>query len=141
MSSFAAVAVILVAFVVIGGLAVALLRAGRGPRAMAAAALFAAFMALAVHHTGGLKAADRAWLPPDVPSNDDETVSPGGCVKVIRALEQNRVLLNRSNPDRVVVDGPTWAQLPPPMKSVITDCFERLPGSSAKPVDVVEGHG
>ena len=67
----------------------------------------------------------------------DAGPSEDACRQVRGRLKEIGLLLDDSNPKRVLVAGVTWQQLPDSVRTAVTDCFERLaPGED--PVEIVE---
>jgi len=67
----------------------------------------------------------------------DAGPSEESCRQVRDRLKEIGLLLDDSNPKRVIVVGATWQQLPDPVRTAVTDCFGRLaPGED--PVEIVE---
>ena len=68
---------------------------------------------------------------------DEAGRSEEACKEVTARLKEGRLLLDDSDPRRVVVAGATWRQLPDSVRTAITDCFAKLaPGE--EPVEIVE---
>jgi hypothetical protein len=52
------------------------------------------------------------------------------CEQVLATAERGRVILDRRNPNRLVVAGALWSQLPEEVKAALTQC-----AGSARPAD------
>jgi hypothetical protein len=59
----------------------------------------------------------------------------GMCGEVVRLSERGRVILNRSNPQRMVVNGSLWRQLPREAQQSIVQCVELM-----RPAEARSGH-
>jgi hypothetical protein len=61
------------------------------------------------------------------------------CAQVLDTAERGRVILDRRNPDRLVVADALWKQLPEEVKSALTECAGsvRPADKQATPVEVV----
>lgn len=99
------------------------------------------FGALAVYHVGLPSAGDRGavqrWR-----SAQAGTGSPASgslCERVLAEAQRGRLIVDRSQPGRVVVNRNLWGQLPPEVQQAITSCLDpSTPGTSAPPVEIVE---
>jgi hypothetical protein len=69
--------------------------------------------------------------------------SPEGCEQVLVVAERGRIVLDRSNPSRLVVDPALWAQIPAEVRNAITECAASLRpgGGSGEAVEVVNRTG
>jgi hypothetical protein len=101
----------------------------------------AAFYGIALLATGAF---NTGWVPLRTlaPVSDVEMAMPTDadrCNQVLGLLEQSRVIIDRSRPDRLVVDQRGWEQLPPPVRDVIVACAERdrPAASGSDPMNVV----
>jgi len=70
-----------------------------------------------------------------MPANMQTGEAAGMCGEVIRLSERGRVILNRSNPQRLVVNGSLWQQLPPEAQQSIVQCAELM-----RPAEARSGH-
>jgi hypothetical protein len=54
--------------------------------------------------------------------------APSGnqCEQALTAAERGRIVIDRSNPDRLVVDQRLWAQIPAEMRTALTQCADSL---------------
>jgi hypothetical protein len=73
----------------------------------------------------------RAGRSPVAPSAD-------GCEQVLSTAERGRIILDRSNPSRLVVSESLWAQIPESVRTALVDCAASLrPEGASGPVEVV----
>ncbi len=84
---------------------------------------------------GQLSASDRYAPPPP----DAVTPASPQCSEAINVLEENKILLERSA-TRVVVNGPTWRQLPEQVRGVLARCLAppSLNGAPGRAPEIVE---
>ena len=77
---------------------------------------------------------------PAAPAGDQ---ARGMCAEVIRVSEQGRLILDRSNPSRLVVSQDVWQRVPQEARQAIVRCAQALRPASAGngPVEVVMGSG
>ncbi len=69
--------------------------------------------------------------------DDEGEISETACRQVRDRLKQAKLLLDDSDPNKVVVNGATWRQIPEQVRSAVSECFEQLaPGDG--PVTIVE---
>lgn len=68
---------------------------------------------------------------------DEAGPTEESCRQVRDRLREVGLLQDDSNPQRVVVAGETWRQLPETVRNAVTECFDRLAPGEA-PVEIVE---
>lgn len=77
----------------------------------------------------------------DVPSgqNRPDNASAGRCGQIITLLEREKIILDRSAPERLVVAEGIWTQLPEPVRDAVVSCVQdqRPTGAGYDPVEVV----
>lgn len=101
------------------------------------------FMGLAIYHVG------YSWSGNADPSKSPTSMAgrAGGssslCEQALDQLDQAGVILDRSDPLRVVVNQEFWAQLPQNAKDGLIACLQlqRPENRSEEPVEIVEGNG
>ena len=110
----------------------------RGGGVRAALLVYAAALA-------GLIAASADFFGPSpsaavsVPARNAAGGSPEACAEVLRVTEQAGIVVDRSNPRRVVVRGRPWNQLPRDARDVLLACMGGgAPGEEETLPEVVE---
>jgi len=73
----------------------------------------------------------------------DAAPSGDRCEQALDAAQRGGIVIDRSNPNRLVVNQSLWDQIPADMRTVLTQCAESLrpEGSSAAPLQVVNRAG
>ena len=71
------------------------------------------------------------------------TPSSDRCAQALEAAQRGGIILDRSNPGRLVVNPSVWSQIPAEMQTALTQCAETLrpEGGSDTPVEVVNRAG
>jgi hypothetical protein len=61
------------------------------------------------------------------------------CEQALTAAERGRIVLDRSNPDRLVVSGEVWQQLPDEVRTALTECAGAVRPADKRdaPVEIV----
>jgi hypothetical protein len=67
------------------------------------------------------------------------TLDETQCERALTAAERARIVLDRSDPNRLVVSGEAWPQLPENLRIALTECSGavRSPNRRGSPVEVV----
>jgi hypothetical protein len=82
-----------------------------------------------------------------IPSRKDLVAERSGaalvgsrCEQALTAAERGNIVLDRSNPNRLVVDGALWPQLPQDVRGALTECADsvRPLDQRERPVELVE---
>jgi hypothetical protein len=129
-------AAIAVGVLVHGAVLVPLALACRAGRVGDAALALCPLLALAaVVWQSGLFDGSRAEVTLGI--REEAGPSEEACKQVRARLEEVGLLLDDSDPQRVVVASETWRQLPDSVRAGVTDCFARLAPGGA-PVEIVE---
>ena len=64
------------------------------------------------------------------------------CEEILRTAERGRIILDRSNPSRLVVSETLWAQVPEAVRTAIVDCAQTVrPAGADGAVEVVQRRG
>ena len=66
------------------------------------------------------------------PADLQSSEAAGMCGEVIRLSERGRVILDRSNPQRLVVNNALWQQIPPEARQSIVQCAELMRPAQAR---------
>lgn len=83
----------------------------------------------------------------DVPSRSELTKARSGtalegsrCEQALAAAERGGIVTDRSNANRLVVDGAIWPQLPQDVRAQLTECANTLRplDQRERPVEIVE---
>lgn len=82
----------------------------------------AATLILGFYHTGGFGAPNPGIFPRSSALGPDSRREEG-CARAIQLLEENRVVIDRSEADRIVVSKALWEQIPPPTQQIMIQCF------------------
>ena len=87
--------------------------------------------------------ARRRALATAAPAATTGDQARGMCGEVLRVSEQGRLILDRSNPSRLVVSAAIWQRVPQEARQAIVRCAAALRPASAGsgPVEVVIGGG
>lgn len=108
-----------------------------GSRRIAVPLYLVLVVGLATYHAG-VPFSGEASLP--VAGGSSGQAPAGLCQQAIRQSEQAGLILNRANPERVVVSRSLWAQLPQQVKDGVVLCLQRpaTDGAEAITVQIVE---
>lgn len=115
-------------------LAVTNLWAGRAALALLGAGL----TGLVLQQGGWLE--HRSLAPFDIRDIESAALSEGGqCAQVLRLLTDARIIIDRSDPVRIVVSGQLWPQLPAAVRDATMACVEegRSGDGAQQPIEVV----
>jgi hypothetical protein len=83
----------------------------------------------------------------DVPSRDELVQARAGtalegsrCEQALTAAERGGIVIDRSNPNRLVVNGAIWQQLPQDVRAPLAECANtsRPIDQRERPVEIVE---
>ena len=132
MPGLVAISVLFVLFVLIALPGVA--AAARSKASVIAAPFYLVLLAAIFLHYGGLS------FGGSLPATAMQTGAPVGlCEQALDQSQQAGLILDRTNPNRVRVDGALWEQLPQQAKDGLVRCLEgaRPAGSDQIPVEIV----
>lgn len=135
---------IVVTCVLVVALVVPLALAYRYPKTRAPVALLYGVLlaGLTVHHVGlsfGAVQPVAAAVPGEIAVNDSGELKER-CTQAIDLAKQGALIRDSSSPDRLVVDGALWKQLPDDVQKVLVMCVERTrqPGQGTGNIEVVQ---
>jgi hypothetical protein len=89
---------------------------------------------LASYHVGLFGAPALPDL--DRPEVARASLPDGKCAELIELLESNRVIVDRSEPPRLVVADPAWSTLPEVAKASVAECVQRAWPAGADPAQI-----